>query len=150
MGLATALLFALIPLLPVRRISPLLTLRADVEKARGAHKWDILLLGAYFLLAAGLLAFSLAYTSRLEVGAGFFVGLLVTLGLLLGLAKLIMYLTRRYFPSGWRYEWRQGLANLYRPHNQTAVLMLAVYRIAAEIVGGLIPVCRISASISGN
>ena len=29
-------------------------------------------------------------------------------------------------PRGWSYPWRQGLANLYRPQNQTAVLMLAL------------------------
>jgi putative ABC transport system permease protein len=33
---------------------------------------------------------------------------------------------RRFFPTSWSYPWRQGLANLYRPQNQTTVLMLAL------------------------
>ncbi|UCF38480.1 MAG: ABC transporter permease [Acidobacteriota bacterium] len=124
-GLGTALLFALIPLLPVRRISPLLTLRSDYENATGGKR-DLLVIVAFGLVGLALLGFSLAYSSRWQVGLGFFVGLVVTLGLLTALAKVTMVITRRYFPSGWQYVWRQGLANLYRPHNQTVVLMLAV------------------------
>src|SRR5699024_2223971 len=31
-----------------------------------------------------------------------------------------------FFPSHWTYVWRQGLANLYRPNNQTTTLMLSL------------------------
>ncbi|WP_243665192.1 hypothetical protein [Rhodothermus marinus] len=37
-----------------------------------------------------------------------------------------MRLLRRVVPDRWPYVFRQGLANLYRPHNQTLVLMLAL------------------------
>ena len=30
------------------------------------------------------------------------------------------------FPTSWSYIWRQGLANLYRPNNQTTLLMLGL------------------------
>ena len=33
---------------------------------------------------------------------------------------------RRWLPSGWPYVWRQGLANLHRPANQTVTLVLAI------------------------
>jgi len=33
---------------------------------------------------------------------------------------------RRWFPSGWPYVWRQGLANLFRPANQTVAVVLAL------------------------
>jgi putative ABC transport system permease protein len=124
-GLVTALLFALIPLAPVRRISPLLTLRSDVENDAGLRR-DPLVWSLVLVVVAGLLAFSLWYSADWKIALGFFGGLLGAFGLLFGVAKSIMLLTRRFFPSSWRYEWRQGLANLYRPHNQTVVLMLAV------------------------
>ena len=41
----------------------------------------------------------------------------------------------RFFPRRWSYVWRQGLANLYRPHNQTLLLLvslgLGVFLVAA-------------------
>ncbi len=124
-GLGAALLFAAIPLLPVRRISPLLALRREYESA-GKRSWDYLVLAAYMALGAALLVFSLLHAPTWMVGIGFFGALLLVFGSLFAVAKLAMTLIRRYFPSSWRYEWRQGLANLYRPHNQTIVLMLAV------------------------
>ncbi|HTL04440.1 MAG TPA: FtsX-like permease family protein, partial [Gemmatimonadales bacterium] len=33
---------------------------------------------------------------------------------------------RRWFPTHWPYLWRQGLANLYRPANQTVTVVLAL------------------------
>jgi len=43
-----------------------------------------------------------------------------------GVAKLMITLVRKYSPRSWSYVWRQGLANLYRPNNQTLVLMLSL------------------------
>ena len=37
-----------------------------------------------------------------------------------------MRLVRRFFPTRWPYVWRQGLANLYRPANQTVMVVLAL------------------------
>ncbi|MFZ0428270.1 MAG: FtsX-like permease family protein [Acidobacteriota bacterium] len=124
-GLFAALLFALIPLAPIRKISPLRTLRSDIEDSTSIRR-DRLALSLVVAVVLWLLGFSLWYSPTWQIGLGFFAGLVVVFGLLFGVAKSIMLLTRRYFPSSWRYEWRQGLANLYRPHNQTVVLVLAV------------------------
>ncbi len=115
----------MIPLAPIRRISPLLTLRSDVEAAFRPRRDPLVWLLTGVVLAA-LLAFSLWNSSTWVIGLGFFGGLLVVFGLLFGVAKSIMFLTRRFFPTSWRYELRQGLANLFRPHNQTVVLILSV------------------------
>jgi putative ABC transport system permease protein len=124
-GLVAALLFALIPLAPVRKISPLRTLRADVEDGSLIRR-DPLALVLMSVVVLWLLGFSLWYSSTWQIGLGFFAGLVVVFGLLSLVAKSIMWAVRRFFPASWRYEWRQGLANLYRPHNQTLVLVLAV------------------------
>jgi len=123
-GFALSLLFALIPLAPVRRISPLLALRTDIEDDQS--RWDVWVLVAYASLLSGLLFFSLWLAESLLVGLGFFAGLITVFALLHVFARVIMTLAKRSLPSSWRYEFRQGLANLYRPHNQTTVLVLAL------------------------
>ncbi len=123
-GLGFALLFSLLPLAPIRRISPLVALRADFEAVaarRDPVQWA---LGA--LIAGCVCLFAIAQTERWVYGLFFFLGLAVAFGLLVGVAKLIMRTVRRSFPAGWAYVWRQGLANLYRPQNQTLVLMLSL------------------------
>ena len=37
-----------------------------------------------------------------------------------------MWTVRHFFPSSWNYLWRQGLANLYRPNNQTTILLISI------------------------
>jgi putative ABC transport system permease protein len=41
-------------------------------------------------------------------------------------ARLLIAAVRRWFPRHWPYLWRQGLANLYRPANQTVTVVLAL------------------------
>lgn len=123
-GLFSSLLFASIPLAKVRKISPLLALRADYEGSRRERDSLVLFLGGLVLL--GMLLFALAYSATWQIGLGFFGGVVVVFAALYGVARAIMAVARRTLRAEWRYEWRQGLANLYRPHNQTAVLLLAV------------------------
>lgn len=123
-GLFSSLLFASIPLARVRKISPLVALRADYEPARLHRDGLIWLLGGLVLL--GMLLFAMAYSATWLIGLGFFGGVVVVFCALYGVARAIMAIARRSLRAAWRYEWRQGLANLYRPHNQTAVLLLAV------------------------
>jgi putative ABC transport system permease protein len=45
---------------------------------------------------------------------------------LAGVARLLAWATRRWFPRRLPYVWRQGLANLYRPHNRTVLLLVSL------------------------
>ncbi|HSR50132.1 MAG TPA: FtsX-like permease family protein [Acidobacteriota bacterium] len=124
LGLGVTLLFALLPLLPVRRITPLLTLRADYESSgtgRDPLRW--LLSG---IIAVAVFAFAWAQLRDAAEAAWFVAGLAAVFALLAAVAYAIMFVTRRWFPRSAGYVLRQGLANLYRPHNQTLVLMLAL------------------------
>jgi putative ABC transport system permease protein len=38
----------------------------------------------------------------------------------------LIWLVRRFFPASWSYTWRQSLANLYRPNNQTLILITSI------------------------
>lgn len=126
-SLGIALLFALLPLLSVRQVSPLLAFRAAYESdgSQQARK-DPLRLLVVLLIILGTCGFAFAHTERWIYGAGFCAALGVAFGLLAAMAKLLMALTRAYFPDSWPYVWRQGLANLFRPHNQTLVLILTL------------------------
>ena len=122
-GVAVTILFALLPLLSVRRVSPLRALRTAYEPEPGRDPWRYVVFG---LLGAGLVGFAVVQAPFPLVGLWYGGGVALVFGLLALTAKGLMALVRRYFPSGWAYPWRQGLANLYRPNNQTVLLMLAL------------------------
>lgn len=125
LGVFVTVLFALLPLVTVRRVSPLRALRAsyteEVKAFRDPLRWAISV-----LIAACITGFALLQAPRWEVGLGYALGVAVVFGLLAVVAYVIMFAARRFFPSTWPYVWRQGFANLYRPHNQTLIMMLAL------------------------
>jgi putative ABC transport system permease protein len=124
-GLSMTVLFALLPLIGTRNISPLLTLRSSFEGinplANEPRRFII-----YGAIAVSILLFSLSQTTKWIFGVSFSLALGLSFGLLFLMARLIMYLAKRYLPVSWSYIWRQSLANLYRPNNQTVTLMVAL------------------------
>lgn len=124
-GLSIAVLFALLVLLPIRHISPLNTLRvSDSNNGEiGKDKLRWLIIGLIGLAVYGF-AF---WQMRRPVEALFFsLGIGVAFLILAGVAQLVIWLVRKYFPSGASYLWRQSLANLYRPNNQTLILVVCI------------------------
>jgi putative ABC transport system permease protein len=124
MGLGTALLFSLIPLVPLRKISPLLALRASYETVRSLR--DPWLWLIFLLIAGTVFGFAVVTTRSWFHGLYFTAGILAVFGLLVGVAKGLSKLMRRFAPRLLSFTWRQGLANLYRPSNQTAAVLLAI------------------------
>jgi putative ABC transport system permease protein len=124
MGMWVSVLFALLPLLAVRRVSPLLLLRRAYEERRPAR--DPLRAVVVAGLGASVALLSVLQAPDLTTGLVFAGGIGVALALF-GLAALgLTRAVRRFFPDGWPYVWRQGLANLYRPANQTVAVVLAL------------------------
>ncbi|HVN83194.1 MAG TPA: FtsX-like permease family protein [Terriglobia bacterium] len=124
-GVALALLFSLLPLLQIRRISPLLALRSSFEGQDAGHRDPYRYL-IYLLLMLATTAFAIAQTREWRQGLAFTAGIVISLGLLALVGRLMMALVSRFLPDNWPYVWRQGLANLYRPNNQTLVLLLSL------------------------
>ncbi len=124
LGAWTATVFALLPLLAVRSISPLATLRRDVDPPRA--RWDVLRALAALALAGTVVALSALQIGSLRRGAFF--------ALAIGMAVLVLWLAslalihgaRRGTPRRLPYLFRQGLANLHRPANQTVTVVLAL------------------------
>jgi putative ABC transport system permease protein len=123
-GVWVAVVFSLLPLLAVRRISPLAVLRRDYEDERPRR--DPARLLAALALAASLVAMAVIQAGRPAWGLAFAAGIGVALAALAAAAFLLVRGLRRFFPRRLPYLYRQGLANLYRPANQTLMVVLAL------------------------
>ncbi|HEU4341521.1 MAG TPA: FtsX-like permease family protein, partial [Candidatus Binatia bacterium] len=123
-GLGTAVLFSLIPLVPLRNISPLLALRSSHETT-GARR-DPLLWSIAFLITAAVSGFAVATTGSWFYGFCFTAGVLMVFGFLVSVARGISALISKLGPTVLSFSWRQGLGNLHRPSNQTTAVMLAI------------------------
>ena len=122
MGIAITTLFALGPLLSVRRISPLKTLRVSNDnEAPDPLRWLI-----YGLIVLAIYAFLFSLTSSFIDSGIFTAGLLVAFFILYGVARLVTWGVRKFFPSNANFLIRQGLSNLYRPNNQTQTLIVSI------------------------
>jgi len=122
-GFTICLMFALLPLLSVRKVSPLAAIRVSFEAQTGRDPLRWLLCG---IMALGVAVFALLQSRDWRVGLGFVVGLGVAFGVLTLLAKLLVVATRKLTPAGWPFVVRQGMANLHRPNNRTLLLLLSL------------------------
>ena len=124
MGLWVALVFALLPLLGVRRVSPLAALRRAYESAAPIRdRWTIL---ASLLLAGSTVALASHQVGSWRQGAIFAAAVGLALLILWLAAWSLTRLLRGAALPRWPYVWKQGIANLHRPANQTVTLVLAI------------------------
>jgi putative ABC transport system permease protein len=78
------------------------------------------------LLAASIVGLSVLQAGSVRAGAGFAAGIGVSVGGLALAAWALIHAVGRWFPHRWPYVWRQGLANLRRPANQTMAVVLSL------------------------
>ncbi len=123
-GLWVTLVFSLLPLLGVRRISPLQALRRPYQPEQPWRDawWGVALLA----MATTTLLLTVHQVGSWRQGTIFAGWIAGTLLVLWGVAGLLTRILRRRTVGTWAYVWRQGLANLHRPANQTATLILAI------------------------
>jgi putative ABC transport system permease protein len=121
-GFVLCLLFALLPLLDVRRVPPLAAIRVAYEPPRhDPLRWVL-----FGLIALGVAGFASFQTRRWWEGLAFAGGLGLAFLILAGMARLIAWSARRLTPPSLPFAWRQGLANLHRPQNRTGLLLVAI------------------------
>ena len=122
-GMGISIIFALFPLLAVRNVSPLFTLRSVEVKLNALLKRSTRII-LYFVVITAVFLYAWLITEYWLAAIWFTLGLIFCVLLLALISVGIVRGARRFFPTGWAYVWRQGFSNLYRPNNQTSILIL--------------------------
>jgi putative ABC transport system permease protein len=120
-GLAVCGVFALLPLLRVRGVAPGAALREDAAPILSRSLWPL-----YIVLALILAGLAVLGHGRPWRALGMAGGLAVTFGILAAVAHGLTLAARRAVQPAWPYLLRQGISNLYRPHNQTLLFLLSL------------------------
>ena len=123
----TALIFALRPLLALRNVSPLQTLRRDTDAEILKMRWrDAPRLAVNVALVASVIAIALMRAQNWKQALAISAATGFAILSLVASAGLLSYVAKKTLRKGWPYVIRQGVANLYRPGNQTRAVVLAL------------------------
>ncbi|WP_029331451.1 ABC transporter permease [Gillisia marina] len=123
LGLVMSVLFALLPLLRTWYVSPLEVLRVSSGTSKESKYARVVAIAVIILFLYG---FSFWLLKDWLFALAFIGGVLITFGILAGIAITTMKVVKNYFPKGARFSTRQSLLNLFRPNNQTVVLLVAI------------------------
>ena len=123
LGVVMSVLFAMSPLLGTWYVSPLQVLRIQENSSPKKRRMTFLVMTAILVF---LIFFSFWILNNVRFALFFVLGIIVVFSVLTGIASVFMKAIKRYFPTTWGFTARQSLLNLYRPNNQTLVLLLAI------------------------
>ncbi len=120
-GIVISVLFGLLSLVGLRRVSPLSAIRFGFESVKLRVDPLVTLIGAVVIIFLYLALwwqlgdpyYALIYTAILT-------GAIV---ILYGMGKGLSWAMKKIIPNSMPFVWRQGLSNLYRPNNQTVILV---------------------------
>jgi putative ABC transport system permease protein len=126
-GVWVSMVFALRPLLALRRISPLQALRRNTDSAAVPREWnDPIRLTVDALMVISIVGITAVRMGGLRDGAWVSVAIAAAGLVLYAGASALIALARRSVRPQWPFTLRQGIANLHRPANQTRAVTLAL------------------------
>src|SRR5215216_6563042 len=99
LGLVISFLFALLPLISIRNVSPLNTLRLSLQPLslfKDAAKW-----GVYLLILLFIFGFSWLQLGSAGQALVFTIGVIVAFLILVAIAAALIWAVRRFFPDAW-------------------------------------------------
>jgi len=123
-GFGIFALFTLLPLLAVRRVSPLGAIRVSVESRRSGTDPLRWLVG--LCLAGAVASFAISQSRNWSIGLGLAAGLALAFAVLTGAAQVLIVLSRKCVPTRFPFSLRHGIASLHRPNNRTLLLLLSL------------------------
>lgn len=123
LGMFMSVLFALYPLIGTLYTSPLQALRIqDGANTKSTKAALLVLLGIFGFI----FLFSYWLLKDVRFAFAFVIAIALTFSILGGVAHGLMRAIKRFFPHSWGFVARTSLLNLYRPQNQTLILILAI------------------------
>lgn len=123
LGAFMSVLFALYPLIGTIYTSPLQTLRIDENNNSKSIKAGLLVLLAIFSF---IFLFAYWLLKDIFFALAFLIGIIITFLILGGIAHGFMKAIKKFFPHSWGFVARTSMLNLYRPKNQTLVLVMTI------------------------
>ncbi|MGI8493719.1 MAG: ABC transporter permease, partial [Pyrinomonadaceae bacterium] len=123
LGILISLLFSVLPLLQIRHIKPNLLLRDETNEKFRRLDWTRMIFALFTL--AGLLGLAVWQAGSVKVGVAFLVSLAVT-SLMLYVSAIALMRILKSFKKFSSFSLSQAINSLYRPGNQTRVILLAV------------------------
>lgn len=123
LGVFMSVLFALYPLIGTIYTSPLQALRIQEDNNPKSLKAGLVVLAAIF---GFIFLFDYWLLQNLSFALAFLIGIIITFSILGGIAHSFMRAIKKFFPHSWGFVARTSLLNLYRPQNQTLILVLTI------------------------
>jgi putative ABC transport system permease protein len=121
-GVGISVVFSILPLAGISTISPLLTLRNTDFSPLEALSNRVKISSLLFTLAVLIGVISLL-TGSLITSIAFTAGLILFIILLWGIGLMLISVVKNMRLTTFSYPLRQGMANLFRPNNQTTMLI---------------------------
>lgn len=123
-GVVFSIAFALIPLISVRKISPLQTLRMSFEEEKLPS--DPIKSLLYILILVLMFLFAWIQIGDIKLASGFILGTIAFFGFISLIAWLLTFILKNIRFQQFPFTVRQAMANMYRPDNQTFILLSVI------------------------